>query len=83
MESNKNKNLENTKYNAKLEKFYQEYKYKIINTEGEKTLQNFKERISKLNELEIKIARLEKFDHESGEILNNYKNYLTIAKEVD
>ena len=78
---NFNKN-EKQIYDIKLEKFYQIYKSKILDSEQEKTLNNFKERISKLNELEIKIARLEKFEKNSQENLKNYKEYINTAKEV-
>jgi hypothetical protein len=80
-----NKNLnkkEKELYDTRLEKFYQEYKNKILESEQEKTLTDFKERISKLNELEIKIARLEKFDKRLEEISKNYHEYLNTAKEV-
>jgi hypothetical protein len=78
---NFNKN-EKQIHDIKLEKFYQIYKSKILDSEQEKTLNNFKERISKLNELEIKIARLEKFEKISQENLKNYKEYINTAKEV-
>jgi hypothetical protein len=77
-----NKNSENYE-NKKLEKFYAEYKNRILYTDQEKTLQIFKDRISLLNELEIKLARLEKFDPKRKEIIEDYKNYLDTAKEVD
>lgn len=79
---NKNKIDKNIYNQKKLDKFYEEYKNRILNTEQEKTLQNFKERISHLNEVEIKIARLEKFDPRRNEIMEDYKNYLNTAKEV-
>jgi len=81
---NKKNYNENQKqmYDIKLEKFYHDYKNKILDQEQEKTLTNFKERISKLNELEIKIARLEKFEKISEENLRNYKEYINTAKEV-
>lgn len=78
---NFNKN-EKQIHDIKLEKFYQIYKSKILDPEQEKTLNKFKERISKLNELEIKIARLEKFEKISQENLKNYKEYINTAKEV-
>ncbi len=80
--NNKKINLDFEKNKIKLEKFYEEYKNKILYSEQENQLKFFKERITKLNLLEIKIARLEKFDKKSTEVLQDYKNFVSIAKEV-
>ena len=80
--NNKKINLDFENNKIKLEKFYQEYKNKILNSEQENQLKLFKERITKLNLLEIKIARLEKFDKKSPEVLQDHKNFVSTAKEV-
>ena len=65
-----------------LDTFYEEYKNKILAASQEKFLDSFKEQIQKLNELEILIARLEKFDKSSVEMRTNFQNYITTAKKV-
>jgi hypothetical protein len=67
---------------AKIEKFYEFYKNKILDTSQEKFLENFREQIYKLNEQEIKIARYEKYDSKSTEMIENYKVYISTAKKV-
>jgi hypothetical protein len=67
---------------VKINKFYEIYKNKILDTHQQKFLDNFKEQIYKLNEQEIKIARYEKFDPNSKDMKENYQIYVSIARKV-
>lgn len=81
IQSNKSKIQDPTNVleKAQIEKYYDFYQNKILDTHQEKFLENFRERIYKLNELEIKIARYEKYDSKSTEIIDNYKDYISTA----
>ena len=83
-QSNKSKIQDptNVLQSAQIEKFYDFYQNKILDTHQEKFLENFREQIYKFNELEIKIARYEKYDSKSTEIIDNYKDYISTAKKV-
>ncbi len=79
MEKEINKNNIDKK---KIDQFYEMYKNKILASHQEKVLESFKEQIHELNEMEILIARLEKYDKKNTEMKNNYYNYVDLAKKV-
>jgi hypothetical protein len=71
-----------TRLTLSLDEFYENYKNNILNKNQEKFLSQYKDNIYKLNELEILVARYEKFDDSSSEFSNNYNLYISKAKEV-
>jgi len=72
------------KYNKKkIEDFYEVYRNKILDTKSDKMLVEFKENINNLKDVEIRIARLEKFDKTNAEFKSNYENYIENTKKVN
>jgi len=73
--------IDKDKHN-KLEIFYEEYKKKIINDTHENLTKKFKDNLMRLNENEIRVARLAKFDPKSIEMNEVANVYLSTAKNV-
>jgi hypothetical protein len=68
----------------KIDNYYNVYKQRVINTHQENLLHEYKHKINKLSEIEIIIARLDKFptNDEAGYIREKYDNYINLAREV-
>jgi hypothetical protein len=72
------------KFNKKkIEDFYEVYRNKILDSKGENMLEEFKENINNLKDVEIRIARLEKFDKSNAEFKSNYENYIQNSIKVN
>lgn len=66
----------------KLEMCYENYKRKLFEINNDKLIHDFKQQLLKFIEIEIVIARLERYDPKCKDLKNKYDIYIETGKKV-